>query len=273
MLRSGVAAAPMSFPCPSCSAGHNVPELAIPGEGLEIICRRCAHAFRIFPPLPRTATPATIELPLPNALPPSPWTEHFTGDPSARSSTVSVSRPNNVYERVAKGARIPEEPLGVPAPSRSAGDAAWEEPRLEVSTPPSRWRPSQRSVALARRGAVFLNRAPLLLKVALVVIPVALGVGLVLNAGGPQAPSANTPIPNAPLPDAPVDGEVPAEAYVAVDFAEIYASASAGSTVVARLTAGQKVRCVDRVGTWILVIVPPTGPAGFVSEKHLDRDR
>jgi hypothetical protein len=112
-------------------------------------------------------------------------------------------------------ARAPSPPPADPTPARAsaatpaptaAPDPA-ERPRPPRSDQPSVvLRPplGDRLWTLAHRGAELLNRAPLALKAAIVVFPVAMGLTLLLNPSRPsRAPAAAIPIaPAAATPDA-----------------------------------------------------------------------
>jgi hypothetical protein len=107
-------------------------------------------------------------------------------NPSAVSAHPSQA---NVYERVAHGIPMSEERAAPPI-ERSVRGKAWNEPS-------KRARPHRTgALSPARRMAEHLNRSPLAVKVALVVLPAALGLALVLiSARNPQPDPVEIAVP------------------------------------------------------------------------------
>lgn len=106
-----------------------------------------------------------------------------TGSSGASGSgerQVSVGAgPNGLYERVAAGVYIPEEPQASPPSNARVRAKSWDEPSAYLS-PNSK---VLRALEPLRRAAVVLNGAPLAFKVALVVFPLTLGLALMVTSG------------------------------------------------------------------------------------------
>lgn len=343
----------MIFHCPRCSAGHSVPVSIIPAGGLEMPCRRCNAAFRVSSgdradsPRPsakgadETAVTAAAEGDdSPGAQLGARDPQHDDAAPLGSPPDVTAVRPAkpaardapapDVYARVELGVRFAED-----RPSSGTGSEdrphskSWDERSDLVDGRGSPW------LRRARRWAERLNRAPLALRVALVVFPAALGVALVLTSnryrqtGGldaakdwmsgsrgvaepVQIPSARAGVdehgeyaraaarprtkgdptpeaegaqavaalteraPGAPKPieraAASLKGDDPAPTgfgFVQVADARLRSIAREDGPIAARLALGTRVREVDRSGDWVLVMVMPDGPAGFLSARLL----
>lgn len=230
---------------------------------------------------------------------PSPAvTEPRDGEPFADPSEVHpppriespMSRDPSVYERVAAGVAVPKD----------------QEPRW--GSQPSRVELKPGVGSMLRPAADLLNRAPLALKVGLIVFPLTLGVMLVITAssesespakGGPIEIPVGSPreaaagVAAAPPPaepakpakeeredlregDAPRPDDPPAPAgfsYVQVDNARLRVRASQRSAAPARLEIGSLVKVYEELDGWVLVAKQPAGPAGFISRKLLGERR
>lgn len=203
------------------------------------------------------------------------------------------SGPNGLYERVAAGAYVPEEPKEA-QPSLSRVRAKnWDEASA-YDTPGA---PLDRALAAFRRAAAIFNRTPLAFKVALVVFPLTLGVALMFTSNGAQTPpkvdvvkieipaAATASAEDAPPPSEevaaakeaaapkrkialPGDAPAPADhAYVQVDRARLRGEPGESGEPSGRLELGTLVRIYERVDQFALVMAQPKGPAGFISEK------
>lgn len=200
------------------------------------------------------------------------------------------SGPNGLYERVAAGAYVPEEPKEA-QPSESRVRAKdWD----EASAYDTPGKPLDRALFALRRASVILNRTPLAFKVALVVFPLTLGVALMFTSGGDtqhppkvdviEIPAAATASnenvapaekakPEDPAPAKkkialPGDEPAPADhAYVQVDRARLRSEPGENGEPSGRLELGELVQIYERVDHFALVMAQPKGPAGFISEK------
>lgn len=214
-----------------------------------------------------------------------------TGE-SARSSSsereVSLGAgPNGLYERVAAGVYVPEEPKAGPVSSGRVRAKSWNEPSAYVEPKSA----LARMLETFRRTAMVLNGAPLALKAALVVFPVTLGIALMLTSAGDSAPvrapveippetavaappekKVDTKViePILPKRSAPPTGDDAAEegrAYVQVERARLRAEAGENAEAIGRLEIGALVRTYESIDGFVLVMAEPKGPAGFISEK------
>jgi hypothetical protein len=200
---------------------------------------------------------------------------------SGVEASASESTPS-VYERVAAGIPVPEEK------ERSASQSL----RVRPVSRPSVFKPV----------VDILNRAPLALKVGLIVFPVTLGVMLVINSfsDGPEASDGPIEIPvaaevqAAKVVDAPPPTSPPAELeppppppvvftakpiddppapdgfqYVQVDDARLRVKPTERAYAAGRVSIGALVKKYDAVGDWTLVASLPDGPAGFINTKLL----
>jgi hypothetical protein len=234
--------------------------------------------------VPAAKQPVTVVGELSNRSGPQPKAE--------REHSIG-SGPNGLYERVAAGVYVPEEPKLAENSGSRIRAKSWDEPSAYM--PPST--PLARLFEPLRRAAVILNGAPLAFKVALVVFPLTLGIALMFTsapekerveikveaateeppveqpAKTPEQTAEQPPPPKKKLPEKrkavmPGDDAAPeGHAYVQMDRARLRGEPNDNGEPSGRLELGQLVRTFDRVDGFVLVMGTPKGPAGFISEK------
>jgi hypothetical protein len=87
------------------------------------------------------------------------------------------------------------------------------------------------------------------------------------DAAKEKRPAAEAHLPPMKRPGDDVAGE--GRAFVLVDHARLRATADAEGALTGKLDLGQRVKTFDRAGEWVLVVVEPYGPAGFISDRLL----
>lgn len=245
--------------------------------------------------------------------------QRITRPGSSSQITVTPAKSNpDVYARIAQAESVSVVPVQKPASARPL-TKAWNEPSVV-----DRSAASGGGLAFwVNRLGGHLERAPLFLKVWLLVFPLALGLILILSKRpreepvpiaipahsapepqrvrvveapepppapeGPEAPEPSAPPPAGTETSAPSQGGEPPPtgvespsltfedptapagmAFVRSEGVRLRTNPGAKGKTITSIAAGSLVRVYDDVDDWVLVMVPPRGPAGFVKRDLLD---
>lgn len=275
----------MIFTCPTCRAGHNVPVVTIPQDGVEIVCRDCGGLFLVSRPVTSEAAAPFVD-----CVPDQDQDQDQNRDPVH----VGVSA---LFEDVARP--MAADAATVRVASFSHAEFVENEPseagphRYYAEFTPSDFGPSQalgngggqdaREACLVRRLAERLNAARLGTRLGWVLVPTVLGGALMLASLSSRDTPSRLGVPSHARTAAgagsgagPDFGAVDVEAgpghfFVQVGDGAVRGEPNDGSAPFAKLESGRLVRELWREGEWSVVLAEPRGPVGFIRRALLGR--